>query len=75
MGNRGNLYGLLQQSIEELSPRLGCPTVEPKREFIQVVIQVVIRDGALMGSHEPTLGKKLITINGMDDEAIKKALG
>ena len=67
MGNRGNLYGLLQQSIEELSPRLGCPTVEPKREFI--------RDGALMGSHEPTLGKKLITINGMDDEVIKKALG
>jgi len=54
MGNKGNLYNLLQQSIEELSPRLGCPTVEPKREFIQVVI----RDGALMGSHEPTLGKR-----------------
>jgi len=38
MGNRIDGHSLLRQAKEELAATLGSPTVEPEREFIEIVV-------------------------------------
>ena len=38
---------------KELATALWSPPVEAKREFIQIVIEMLLADRALMGSHHP----------------------
>ena len=58
IGNRVNGGGLLHETVEELSSALGLPTVEPEREFVEVVIEMVVADGTLVGSQEPALEQR-----------------
>src|SRR5438046_1109346 len=44
----GDLHGLLRQSVEEFSPRLRGSAVEAEREFVEVVIEVIVSDGPLV---------------------------
>jgi len=53
MGNRIGGHSLLGQTKEELAPTLGAPAIEPEREFIQIVVQVLMTDRSLVGSHQP----------------------
>ena len=48
-----HLRGLLHQAIEELPAMVGPSAVETKREFVQVVVQMVVTHCTLVGTHEP----------------------
>lgn len=51
IGLRGNLYSLLDEAVEELAPAAGRSAIEPEGELVQIVVQVIVADGPLMGSH------------------------
>ncbi len=48
------MHGLLGEAVEELSPRGGFAPVESKRELIEVVVEMLEPNGALMGAEQPT---------------------
>lgn len=50
---RFHVQGLLYQAIEQLAPRTGFSAIESKREFIQVVIQMVPTHRPLVSSQQP----------------------
>src|SRR4029450_5625707 len=50
---RFHVQGLLYQPIEQLAPRTGFSAIESKREFIQVIIQMVPTDRPLVSSQQP----------------------
>jgi len=45
-GNR-----LLHEAVEKFAAVSGTPPVESESELVQVVIEVLVTDGSLMGSH------------------------
>src|ERR1039458_45625 len=47
--------GLLDEAMEEQSAGLGAPAVEAEGEFVEVVVEMLELDAALMGSHQPSL--------------------
>ena len=48
-------HSLLYEAEEELAAALGSPPVETECEFIQIVIEMLVADRALMCSHHPPL--------------------
>lgn len=48
-----DLDSLLSKSVEEFAPRCGLAAVEPKCELIEVVLQMLMSDGALVGAQQP----------------------
>jgi hypothetical protein len=54
MGNRIDGHSLLCQTKEELASALGSSAIEPERKFIQIVVEVLMTDRSLVGSHQPT---------------------
>ena len=55
MGNGIDGHSLLRQTKKELASALGSPPIEPERELIQIVVQVLMADRSLVGSHQPPL--------------------
>jgi hypothetical protein len=53
MGNGIDGHRLLRQTKEELASTLGSTAIEPEREFIEIVVQVLMADCSLVGSHQP----------------------
>jgi len=47
-------HRLLRQAKEELATAFGSPTVEPECELIQIVVQMLMTDCTLVGSHQPS---------------------
>ena len=47
--------GLLDEAMEEQSAGPGAPAVEAEGEFVEVVVEMLVLDAALMGSHQPSL--------------------
>jgi len=47
--------GLLNEAMEEQSAGLGAPAVEAEGEFVEVVVEMLVLDAALMGSQQPLL--------------------
>lgn len=43
--------GLLDEAMEEQSAGLGAAAVEAEGEFVEVVVEMLELDAALMGSH------------------------
>ena len=43
-------HGLLGETEEELAATFGSPPVEAKSELIEVVVEVLLTDGALVGA-------------------------
>ena len=54
-GGRPNLHGLLGQTIEQLAPRGRSAAVESKGELVEVVVQMILSDRALMSTEQPSL--------------------
>ena len=54
MGNGIDGHSLLRQTKEELASTLGSSAIEPESEFIQIVVEVLMTDRSLVGSHQPT---------------------
>jgi len=46
---------LLKQPVEQLPPMAACSPVETECEFIEVVFQMLVADGPLMGTKHPSL--------------------
>src|ERR1039458_8051097 len=53
MGNRIDGQSLLRQAKEEFASALLSPAIESERELIQIVVQVLMTDRSLVGSHQP----------------------
>ena len=47
---------LLRQAVEEHATAARPPAIEAEGELIQVVVEVLMADGSLVGSHQPSLG-------------------
>jgi hypothetical protein len=52
------LHRLFDQAEEKLSAVPGFPSIEPEGEFVQVVLQVLVADGTLVGSEEPAFQQR-----------------
>lgn len=46
----------------------GCPAIEAESEFIQVVVQMLFLDGALVSSQQPSLDLEQRTPQSIDDQ-------
>ena len=46
---------LLCQSVEQLAPRGGRAAVETERELVEVVVEMIVTDRALVGAEHPSL--------------------
>jgi hypothetical protein len=53
VSNRADDDRLLREAKKELPAALGFSAVEAEGKFIQIVVKVLVTDGALMRSHEP----------------------
>ena len=52
---RINSHSLLNKAIEKLPARCRCPSVEPKREFVQIVLEMRGTHSTLMRPFQPPL--------------------
>ena len=50
--------GLLDQSEKQFATVSGCSTVEAKGELVQVVVQMCVTYGALMGAEQPAFEQR-----------------
>ena len=53
--NWRHLHGLLRQTVKQLAARGRIPAIEAKGELIQIVVQMLRRNGTLVGSQQPAL--------------------
>src|SRR5215472_7403122 len=60
---RSHRYGLLGESPEGFSSAPRIPSVETKREFIQVVVEVLPADRTLVGAQQPPLQQRGYQMN------------
>ncbi len=51
-------HSLLHQAEEELAATVGFSTVEPECELVEVKVEVLVTDCALMRSHEPSFEQR-----------------
>src|SRR5260370_994392 len=49
--------GELEHAVEDQPPAAGPAPVEAEAELVQVALQVLVLDRALMGPHQPALGQ------------------
>jgi len=54
---------LLRQAVEKLPSIAGPTPVEPKREFVEVVFQVLMAHRSLMSSQNPALQQRCDTVH------------
>jgi len=57
-GHRMHGNALFDQPVEEHAPMRGLAAVEPKREFIEISLQVIFFKGTLMRTHHPALNQR-----------------
>ena len=57
-GGRFYLNGLLGQTVEQLAPGRRLAAVEPERKFVEVIVQVILANGTLVRTQQPTLQKR-----------------
>ena len=55
--------GLLHQTEKQLAPAAICPTIEPERELVQVVVQRLVADRASVGAQQPALEQRYDAMN------------
>src|SRR5512132_451157 len=59
--------GLLGEAMEEQSAGLGTSAIEAEGEFVEVVVEMLVLDAALMGSHQPSLEQRGHVMNAGHD--------
>jgi len=62
-GGRG-FDGVLDQAGEAVADGLGLPAVEAEDELVEVVLQVLGPDGAMVGAEQPALGEAEDEVDG-----------
>ena len=58
VGCRSYGNGLLGEAMEEQPAGLGTSAIEAEGEFVEVVVEMLVLDAALMGSHQPSLKQR-----------------
>ena len=53
---------LLNQAKEEHTAMSGFAAVEPEHKFVQISLQVIFFEGALVSPHQPTLNERCDTV-------------
>ena len=56
-------HGLLREAKEQLSAVPRGPTIEAERELVQVVVQMGLAHGALMGAEQPPFEQGDLTVD------------
>ena len=51
-------HGLLDQPEKQFAPMMRTATVEPEREFVQVIVQMCLADGPLVRAEPPALEQR-----------------
>src|SRR5512144_1311733 len=59
--------GLLGRGDARASAGLGTPAIEAEGEFVEVVVEMLVLDAALMGSHQPSLQQRRNIMNAGHD--------
>ena len=67
VGCRSYGNGLLGEAMEEQSAGLGTSAIEAEGEFVEVVVEMLVLDAALMGSHQPSLEQRRNVMNAGHD--------
>jgi hypothetical protein len=60
---RSHRYGLLGKAQEELSSATRAPSIETKREFVEVVVQVLSADRTLVRAQQPAFQQRSRQMN------------
>lgn len=58
---------LFEQTKEEHAPVCGLAAIEPEREFVQISLQVIFFERALMRTHQPALNERGNTVYARQD--------
>ena len=58
VGHGLHVDGLFKEAIEQQPPGSGVSSVEPKRELVEVVLEVSFADAAVVSSQPPTLQQR-----------------
>jgi hypothetical protein len=56
-GNWFHLCGLFDETVEQFPTLVGRASIETERELVKVVVEMVLPNSALVGSHEPSFEK------------------
>ena len=67
VGDRAHLDRLFEESPEEEAAELGAVPVEPKRELVEVRLEVVPRHGSLVRTQQPSLHETRNTVYSRQD--------
>lgn len=55
IGSRIDSHGILQETVKQLPTMSGSPSIETKRKFVQVVLNMFRADCSLMSTQYPAL--------------------
>jgi len=75
VGGRVDGDGLLSEPVEELAAALRLSAVEPEGELVEVVVEMFLADGALVGSQKPALKQGSNTVDTGHDDMGELAVG
>ena len=64
IGRGRGLDGMLDRPGEAVADGLGLPAVEAEDELVEVVLQVLGADSAMVGAEEPGLGEAEDEVDG-----------
>ena len=64
IGGRRGFHGVLDQAGEAVADGLGLAAVEAEDELVEVALQVLGPDGAVVGAEEPALGEAEDEVDG-----------
>lgn len=64
----GHLGRLFDEAVEQEPPSAGGPAVEPEGELVEVVRQLGLRDGALVGTQQPPLDQGGHTVDARQED-------
>lgn len=67
VGCRSYGNGLLGEAMEEQPAGRGTSAIETEGEFVEVVVEMLVLDAALMGSHQPSLEQRRNAMNAGHD--------
>src|SRR5262245_28497174 len=69
------LHRLLEQPVEEQAALLRAAAVEPERELVEVVVELVWAGGALVGAEQPALEERRDAVGARHDDVGGVAAG
>jgi len=69
VGGGWGLDGVLDQPSEAVADGVGFPAVEAEDELVEVALQVLGADGAVVGAEQPALGQAEDEVDGGEPQA------